>query len=570
MPDFDPDAYLASKTATVAAPSGFDPDAYLKEKGVAVEKKPEVVSPSDSPESKAGRPSTGMRDPRTGLPMVRDFEGIPSRLNFTKGAALQGGYSAAGAILGQALIPIPGAGALIGAGLGGALGNILHQETSPGFEKKGIKKGEVLASGLVSAIPGGSSASGAIVPVLKEGAKQAVGGVLAKNIETGIDEGRFATGREDALAAAGGILAGTTGQKLQSLSLPAQNALAATKSVEQQSHDAGRKIGLVTTNAAGKPPAVMANLASTKNQPKINEAAAVDLGLPKETEITETVLRGLRDKYAAPYGEVEAIASGAARKAAEIRKARFTATDPHELQIQMNDPKTVAELAPLDIQAAADVNAWRQANKDANKGFSAYKVSKDPKTLEAAENSLELARKLEDQIDQAAIASGRPNLTDRLLEAKRTIAKTHDYGRALNDSNADISAPILGRMLDQGRPLSGNAKAIADFNNAFPFATREGATVMAPGVTRAEGMTTLLSTLSGAGAGQAAGHPGIGALAGLLPLTGPIKRQVLLSKPYQAVFKKYQDAQIPLGALDEKAIAARLLSQAAGQRASEN
>ncbi len=522
-----------------------------------------------------------MRDPRTGLPMVRDFEGIGKRLDVTKGMTLQGGLATAGGIAGSPLGPLGVAG---GAFLGGAIGNALHQETSPGYDVSkpglGLKKGEILASGLVSAIPGGSAASGGIRALAKEALKQGGGGVLAKNIETGIDEGRLATTRENLFAGGIPAVGGAVAQKIQSLSPEAQAALNAAKPVEQQSYDAGRKIGLVTTNEAGKPPAVMANLASTKNRPKINEAAAVDLGLPADAEITLSALDRIRTESGKPYSEIETMASEAAKKASDIRKQRFTATDPHELQIQMNDPKTVADLAPLDIQAGADINGLRKARDAAKDGFRAYKISGDPRALEAAENALETAGKLEAQIEAAALSAGKPELLKDLASARQRIAKTYDVERALNTSTGDVSAPILGRQLDNGKPLSGNLKAIADFNNAFPFATREGATVMAPGVTRAEGMTTILSALTGLGAGNAAGKPLLGLAAGLLPLTGPLKRQILLSEPYLRAFPKYAKPgveQVIQGArwqdalpLSPQGLSLREISQAAGQRASDN
>ncbi len=233
------------------------------------------------------------------------------------------------------------------------------------------------------------------------------------------------------------------------------------------------------------------------------------------------------------------------------------------------DPLLLAHRA-LILKAAGRPAEARKARDAAKDGFRAYKRTADPKALENAQAALETAEKIEDQIQQAVVSAGRSGLLTDLAAARQRIAKTYDYEQALNSSNGDISAPVLGRLLDQGRPLSGNAKVIADFNNSFPFATREGATVMAPGVTRAEGMTTVLSTLTGAGAGGAAGHPLIGAAAGLLPLTGPLKRQILLSQPYQAAFPKYPSAQLPKGFIDEQALTTRLLSQAAGQRASDN
>lgn len=571
---------MANDTAVDLTDIGFVPvtkpaaavkSVDLSDIGFVPVKKSEAGGPQEffPAEGEAGKPSKGERDPRTGLPMERDFSGIPNRLRKTKAMILQAGGAGAGAIAGSPLGP---PGIVGGAIIGGLTGNLLEQETRPGYDVSkpllGIKPGEAAGAALSSAVLPGTPVSAGLTSLLKEGSKQAALGLASKALETGIDEGRLPTGKEAALSTIIPALGGVLGQKITEASPAAEKALAAAnaaKPIEQQSFEAGQKIGLKAANAEGKAPAVMANLLSKKNQPKINEASATDLGLPKDTEITPDVLKTIRKDEGAPYGEIESLASAAKAKADQIRKERFTATDPHELAVQMNDPKTVAELGPLDIQAAADVDGLRKARKEASDGFFSYKRSGDPKALESAQAALERSHKLEDQIDQAAQVAGKPDLVDRLAASRQRIAKTYDYEQALNSSNADISAPVLGRLLDKGRPLSGNAKAIADFNNAFPYATKEGASVMAPGVTRAEGMTALLSMLSGIGAGTATGHTALGALAGAAPLFGPLKRQIVTSDAYQKIFQKYSPTEVAIPR-DLKSMALQEAAQAAGQQ----
>lgn len=485
----------------------------------------------------------------------------------------EGGGGTAGQALGAltgplapALIPILG-------GTGAGFGNYAAQKRRiAAGEQDKIRIGELFSSIGTGAIPGAPLAASGARAVLREGAKQAAGGILAKNAQTIIDEGRMATPTEGVLStfvpAAGGALA----QRMQAANPEIQAAVAkaasVVKPVEQQSYEAGAKIGLKAATGDGRPPAVISNLLSHKNQRKINQAAAVDLGLPKTTELTRKVLDDIREESAAPYAEIKSIAKQAADKAADIRRTRFTASDPHERSIQMSDPKTVAELAPLDIQAAADIEGLRKAREEVKNGFRAWKQNGDTKALESAENALVLAKQIEDQIDAAAVSVGKSELVKQLADARQRIAKTYDYERALNTSSADISAPVLGQMLDRTppRPLSGNAKAIADFNNAFPYATKEMASTMMPGLTRTEAMVTGMTLAGGVGSGLLAGHPIVGAVAGLAPLAGPIKRQLVLSDSYQKMFPKYEAPKID-ATPDEIAAAIRLLSQAAGGNA---
>lgn len=485
--------------------------------------------------------------PRGGVPVPRIITDI----------ALEGGGATAGQLAGAPLAPVTfGLSVPIGGAIGAGSGNYLAQRlrVSSGEQDK-VHPGEVLGAALTGAIPGASLEGAGGKALAREAVKQGGAGLARNIIQTGIDDGNLPSLESAALSAIAPAIGGAAGQKITALSPEVQaaaKAAEAAKTVEQKTFDAGKKLGLKTSNEAGKPPAVEANLLSTKNRPKINAAVVEELGLPKNTEITPDILDNIRFEEGKPYAEIDRIATDAAKKAADIRKQRFTASNPHDLAIQMADPKTVAELAPLDIQAAADVNALREARKATSKGFRAYNQTGDPKALDAAEAALELASKLEGQIDAAAVSSGSKDLLGELAASRTRIAKTYDVERALNLGNSDISAPALARRMKAGRPLTGNLKTIADYAQAFPFAVKEGASTMAPGITRTEAMVAALALAQKS------------KLAALLPLAGSLKRQVQLSDLYQSAFPRY-----PVPALDQRLIpvearAAKLLSQAAG------
>ncbi len=489
--------------------------------------------------------------PKGGVPVPR----------IIKDAALEGGGGTAGQVIGAFGGPFAPITVPLGGAIGGGLGNYAAQRlrVNAGEQDK-IRIGELMGAIGTNAIPGLSLETAGAKGLIREGVKQGAAGLGRNVLQTGVDEGRLPTPTSAVLStvlpAAGGVVA----QKIGSMNPEVQAALKAAeaaKTVEQKTFEAGKALGLKTSNEAGKPPAVVANLLSSKNRDKINAAVVEELGLPKNTEITPDVLDDIRQTESAPYAEIEKISKAAAAKKAAIEKERYTATDPHDLAIQKSDPKTVAELAPLEVQAAADIDGLRKARKAATTGFRGYKTTGDPKTLQAAEDALELADKLESQIDSAAIAAGKPELAKQLAASRTRIAKTYDVEKALNLGNADVSVPALLRAKKAGRPLSGNLETLANYGAAFPFAVKEGATTMAPGVTRTEGMVALLALAQK------------NKLAALLPLAGTLKRQAELSDLYQAMFPRYPVPTLDASVIPAEARAAQLFSQAAGASAAD-
>jgi hypothetical protein len=230
--------------------------------------------------------------------------------------------------------------------------------------------------------------------------------------------------------------------------------------------------------------------AALRNQEVTNNIAARELGLPKGTAITESVLERYRNAQAQPYREVAALSPIADRALERLRQTRA------EAKMQWNH-----------YNRTATPDAYKQAQA----------MDQQAKTLENA-------------IDRIASKSGDPELLNRLKEARTNIAKSYDIEKALNLGDANISASVIGRALDRGAPLSGGLETIARFQQGpgRKF-TSEGSSVPAPGVSALD--LYGMGLLGGAGA-LAAGHP-IGAAAGLLPLArGPV-RNLLLSDAYQ-------------------------------------
>lgn len=263
--------------------------------------------------------------------------------------------------------------------------------------------------------------------------------------------------------------------------------------------------------------------ATLRNQRITNELAAQELGLPKDTAITETTLNDLRNKASAPYNEVAAIDPYAAQTLRDLRQARFEA------------------------------NRWSK--------FAAR--SANPNDQDLAKSWAQKATLLENHLEQIAANAGKPDLVQEMRDARQAIAKTYDVERALNLGSADVSAPTLGAALDRGQKLSGNLETIAKFQQGpgRKF-TGEGTITQTPGVSGTDmyGMAGL-----GSIGGHAVGPPGIAA-GGIVLLRGPA-RALLLSKmmqkpqDYSIGAMKSMLGDLPQGSKEEIALRSLLMAR---------
>lgn len=287
------------------------------------------------------------------------------------------------------------------------------------------------------------------------------------------------------------------------------------KSVEDATLAAGREKGLgvpvsetnpswITNRVegvAGK--AAVKQEQTIRNQETVNKLANEDLGFPAGTAITEAKLAAYRTKESQPYREVAALSPTAASALEELKTAR------------------------------ANANDW----------WKAYGRSAHPDDKAKATKYSQEAETYHQMIEAEAKAAGRPELIPELTAARQAIAKSYDYERALNLGSGDISAPVLGRAYDKGAPLSGNAKVIADFQQAFPRYMGEAASTPQPGVSKVQMVASALLGGGGATLGHhLGGGPGAmaagGALGAALPLLDAPTRALVVSKPYQQLMGK--------------------------------
>ena len=233
-----------------------------------------------------------------------------------------------------------------------------------------------------------------------------------------------------------------------------------------------------------------AQAASSKNAEQVNALARRALGVADDVELTPQTLEKVRYKAAEPYRRIAAFGKTEAKMLEDLKEARF----------------------------------------QQNLHFKHYAQTGDPRSYAAAKGFQATAAGIEDAFDNLAKVSGLTELPRQLKEARKLIAKAHDVERATNVATGNVEAPLLGKMLDKGKPLTGELRQIAEFAESFPKAVqpieRMGSL---PGISP---LDIAASGILG-GAGALTTQQPEGAAAALIPFLRPAVRAGLLSRTYQ-------------------------------------
>lgn len=519
---FDPSTVVLDAPMDAPVKPKFDPDKV-------------ILTPVSEP-AKARRRRSLMFDPAK---MDRDRELLKSEAGRKVLAArndpgaeglladivAEGGLPAAGQIIGAHPVlsaPTFGASIPILGAVGGGMGNVIAQNRriSAGEQDK-FKWGQLAGMTLAGAFPGSPEATGALA-LLKAGGKQAAAGLASKAVETGIDEGRLPTAGEalvsTAIPAAGGALAQRLGGGVDKLNSVERDTLEAFqkrggKVVPSETTD--NTINSVLEGIAG--PSKVSQAVKRANANTVDDIARQEASLAANSKITEKSLADARYDLAQPYRETAAISPAANDKLEEWQKITTEALKDARKNLDLHPgPTARAEVKKLEI--------------DAETAFT--------------------------DLQAMAVAAGRPELAAALTQARIDIAKNHSVERALIQGSGRIDPAVLGRELERvgERGMTGGLQDIAKFQQAFSRDVGNIAKVPTVGVSAVDAM---MGTLLAQNAGKAAGASGL--LSGGIPLIrGPI-RDVLLSKPYQAL------ATAAPFAMPNTATTTRALAQASGQ-----
>jgi hypothetical protein len=262
--------------------------------------------------------------------------------------------------------------------------------------------------------------------------------------------------------------------------------------------------------------------AAKRNQVQTNNLAKQYLGLPENVAFSKQVISDLKTAKSAPYKQAEQLPSGVVGQSTTKSMGTGKATtkdivkDGKTLITEINEAREAAQGYWADTRTGSNRNESRRLAraKDAEVG------------------------NLESQLETLAQVHNMPDLVQNLRQSRVDLAKIHSIDRALNTSTGDVVASELKSQWIKDAPLTGEAKAIAEFGDAFPTISREGSKVPNPEVSQTKAITSILSGSSGGGfGGLVGGAPGaaIGALLGaatpfVLP---PAAKSLALSKMLQ-------------------------------------
>lgn len=466
--------------------------------------------------------------------------------------AAEMGTSIAGGALGQTIGAVGGpAGMAVGGAIGSGISNIANQlmrmRADPNYK---FKFGELAAEIGTGAIPGGPLLKGGAKALVREGVKQAAGGVAAGNVQSVMDEGRLQTAKENLLSGALPAVAGAGAQKL--LAGTPEAVAAATKAMRKAPQEVktlqeAQKLGLKALPSEIKKGGVSTPGAASESSPEgffrtqleslggataskrqiqlenqqtINDAVKRQLKI-KGDEISPNALKAVREREGKIYDQFSTIA--------EEAKPKLAALDEQRRKIELMDPNYARqkgiviadELRNFDTtnqslreSLTAAVNSdpleLRRVRGEAQAMMDAYYAS-GGKNVDAQTKAFELrdqAKKIEESMEVAAANAGKPELSKKLVNARRMIARTYSAEDALNPGNFNIDPDKLGQAALRGTPLDGELATIANFRNAYPQSVREASKVAEPGVSHAAtvlaGGGTLLGTKDPVLAGAAA------------------------------------------------------------------
>ena len=262
-----------------------------------------------------------------------------------------------------------------------------------------------------------------------------------------------------------------------------------------------------------------AQVASARNQTVTNSLAKKSIGVADDAPLSIDALKNIRAQAGQAY---DAVASaGTIRPGQAYSDALDKITAPYVTAAKgfpnAKPSPIIAEIESLktpEFDAGSAVAMIKKLRADADAAYASG--NKDAgKALKSG------AGALEDAIDAHLTQIGAPaDVLKNFRDSRQLIAKTYTVEKALNGETGDVSAPVLAKMLQKGRPLSGDLKTIAQAGSSFPKATQ--ALKEAPkAVSPLDYMAALISAGS-------TGPMGAAAIA-----ARPAVRSVMLSQPYQ-------------------------------------
>jgi hypothetical protein len=430
----------------------------------------------------------------------------------------------------------PTIGQMVAGPAGGAILGGAGELAAQAIEGGPIRPGAIAGAATVGAIPLGPLAGTGMRGVVREGVKQAAGNVVARNVQTGIDEGRAATLGENAVSAAASAVGTGLAKGIDAGAVAAATALkAAQDATRRETLRIGKELGYVI------PPSVIRPSLATDTLNSIGgKAATAQEAIRRNQPITNQAIRE------------------------ELKLPPNTAFSDQSLNVARIVPnKAYADAAAVSPQAKIMLDEFKQAQANANQAFANYRnmPKKDPSVLEIAKKHQTDADDAFARLEREAVSNGKPDIGKKLQEARVTLAKIGLVQDALNKGDGNISAKVIGDAYAAGEKLSGNLEKIGRFQNAFWQSVKDAADTPPSGVNQLmQYVAPATGALLGKGMG---GYPGAAAAMAAMMGTPRGAREVMLSRLYQNQFLRpnygAERADVP-------AMVAQLAAQSAGRQ----
>jgi hypothetical protein len=212
--------------------------------------------------------------------------------------------------------------------------------------------------------------------------------------------------------------------------------------------------------------------ASLRNQSVTDALMKRSLGLDKAAQMSEDVLPALRSQAAQPYKALRSV--GTMRADTDYGKA----LDAIAAQYR-GAAKDFPDLARDDITKA--VESVRKPAFDADSAMDAIAILRDKAATAYTQGDKalgkayrEISGAMEGAIERSLARRGKDSaaLLKEFREARQLIAKSYTAEKALNPQVGSFNAQKLATELAKGKPLSGDAKKVAEFATAFPKAAK--------------------------------------------------------------------------------------------------
>lgn len=212
--------------------------------------------------------------------------------------------------------------------------------------------------------------------------------------------------------------------------------------------------------------------ASLRNQSITDVLMKRSVGLDEAAQMSEDVLPGLRAEAGKAYQALRN--AGTLQSDVQYGKALDAISARYQ-----GAAKSFPDLARDDVVSA--VESVRKSSFDADSAIDAISILRDKSSTAFAQGNKALGKAYR-EISSALEAAIERNLSSRgadaakllgeFRQARQLIAKTYTAEKALNQSAGSFNAAKLAADLAKGKPLSDEAKKVAEFAQAFPKAAR--------------------------------------------------------------------------------------------------